>query len=236
MIILEFDLSYYTHQGQRVNNEDYASFKPINNSLLAVVADGLGGHKNGAEASHLAVDSLIQTLSNESYEDEKLIYAIQKANFLVHSNEQCGLTTIAVLWLNDCQAFTAHVGDTRIYQFRNNKIIFQSSDHSVVQLGVSAGKITYEEARTHKDRNKLLRALGNSEHSTVECHSLSVQSGDRFLLCTDGFWEAITEEKMTSALRTSQDSKSWLSYLYRLVDQRNYQRQDNHTAIAIFVN
>lgn len=233
---MEFDLSYYTHQGQRANNEDYASFKKINNSLLAVVADGLGGHKNGEVASQYVVHSLVQHLNSCPFEDDQLISAIQKASSLIHEEERCGLSTIAALWIKDGYALAAHVGDTRIYQFRNDQIIFQSKDHSVVQVGVLTGKITPEEARSHKDRNKLLRALGNSELPKVDCTTLSIQSGDRFLLCTDGLWEAVNEAQMHSELLASSNSKSWLSRLYRLVKQYNNPRQDNHTAISIFIN
>lgn len=233
---MEFDLSYYTHQGQRTNNEDYASFKKINNSLLAVVADGLGGHKNGEAASRFVVHSLIQALDSCPFEDDQLISAIQKASSLIQEEEQCGLSTVAALWIKDGYAFAAHVGDTRIYQFRNDQIIFQTKDHSVVQIGVLTGRITPEEARNHKDRNKLLRALGNCELPKVDCSTLSIQSGDRFLLCTDGLWEAVNKAQMHSELLSSSNSKSWLCRLYRLVEQYNNPRQDNHTAISIFIN
>lgn len=235
VMIMEFDLSHYTHQGQRDYNEDDASFVQANNALFAVVADGLGGHKNGKMASQMVVQSMIRTIRDSVFDEDQLILSIQKADRLVKSEGECGLSTVAALWIKGAQALAAHVGDTRIYQFRDGRIIFQSTDHSFVQVGVSTGRISPEEARTHKDRNKLLRALGNEEPAKADCRVLNLRAGDAFLLCTDGLWEGVTEERMLSTLRASENSPMWLSRLYQLVKQRNYERQDNHTAIAIMV-
>ena len=93
------------------------------------------------------------------------------------------------------------MGDTRIYQFRDDAIIYQSTDHSLAQLGVMAGDLKLEDIRSNKDRNKLFRALGDRRTPKVAEKLLDILPGDRLLLCSDGFWEGIWEEEMLRCAR-----------------------------------
>ncbi|MBR0208923.1 MAG: serine/threonine-protein phosphatase [Oscillospiraceae bacterium] len=232
---MHISLSYYTHIGRRPNNEDALAVAEGKGGALACVADGLGGHQNGEFASRAATDELRRLFEEESFGGSELKEAVMRADAAVrrvHETAPGALTTIAALWLGEYRAVAAHVGDSRIYQFRDGKVLYQSVDHSAAQLAVMAGEITPQQIRTHRDRNKLLRVLGGEREPKVSQQPLDVRPGDRFLICSDGFWEQITEETMLALARGGGDAASWLDDMRAAVQPR---ARDNNTAIAILV-
>lgn len=231
---MTFDLSYYSALGSRKNNEDAVSVTE-NSGLLAIVADGLGGQDNGEYASWQAVHTLEEELSTQTVSTKALEKAIVEANMdicALQSKHPGAQTTIAVVWLGEEYAEAMHVGDTRIYQFRGDSILYQSVDHSVAQLGVMAGDLRPEEIRTHRDRNKLFRALGDPQMPKIAKRRLDLQKGDRLLLCSDGFWEGIVEKEMLRLARLTASSEVWLAKMREIAEPA---ASDNNTAIAIMV-
>lgn len=236
---MEISISYYTARGKRQNNEDAVSLLEGSNSLLAVVADGLGGHEAGEVASNHAVATLNRLLQAQTPEEDDLIDAIRQANQEIYEmqNAQSHMrTTVAALWLGDYRTIAANVGDSRIYQFRNGRIVYQSTDHSVAQMAVLVGEVEKSELRRSKDRNKLIRVVGEANPPKVDCVELTVQAGDRFLLCSDGFWEPVTEERMLETMASSATAQQWLRLMRQEVERANNPTQDNHTAIALIVD
>lgn len=236
---MEISISYYTARGKRQNNEDAVSLLEGSNSLLAVVADGLGGHEAGEVASNHAVATLNRLLQAQTPEEDDLIDAIRQANQEIYEmqNAQSHMrTTVAALWLGDYRTIAANVGDSRIYQFRNGRIVYQSTDHSVAQMAVLVGEVEKSELRRSKDRNKLIRVVGEANPPKVDCVELSVQTGDRFLLCSDGFWEPVTEERMLETMASSATAQQWLRLMRQEVERANNPTQDNHTAIALVID
>ena len=152
----------------------------------------------------------------------------------MHTDGNQMMTTVAVLWADGTEAFAANVGDTRLYQFRNGQVAFQAIDHSVAQLSVFSGEITQAQLRGYAGRNHLLRALGAEEEVQVELNDLEIQPGDRFLLCSDGFWELILEEEMLS-WGGEDTAAQWLERMKALAVSRCGAQGDNHSAIAIVV-
>lgn len=224
----------YTNKGKRDINEDSLDICQNNESCLAIVADGLGGHENGEVASHIAVDSVINFLANKEFDEDELLYALIFANDQIIKANISGHSTAAALWINDDTAFAGHVGDTRIYQFRDDKIVFQSVDHSIVQLSVLVGDLSIDDLRNHKDRNKLYRVLGDpATDLKPSSDEVGVRSGDHFLLCSDGFWEVITESIMLETLSRSSSPQSWLDEMVRIIETVDAPKQDNYTAICI---
>lgn len=236
---MDISISYYTATGKRQNNEDAVSLLEGGNSLLALVADGLGGHDDGEVASGKAVASMNRALQGRQPDEDLLTDAVRQASRDVHKARQPGhtmRTTMAALWLGDYGALAANVGDSRIYQFREDRIVYQSLDHSVAQMAVLVGELEQSEIRRSKDRNKLIRVLGDENDPKVDLQPLLVKPGDRFLLCSDGFWEPVTEEKMLQTMAQSTTAQQWLSQMRRIVEQAGNPNQDNHTAIALIVN
>jgi serine/threonine protein phosphatase PrpC len=236
---MNISISYYSEKGKRPKNEDAVSLLESSNGLLAIVADGLGGHDDGEIASQQAVNTMNLLLSPNQPDESKMIEAIQQASrdiFAQQKSTRNMLTTVAALWVSNTYAIAANVGDSRIYQFRNGKIIYQSLDHSVAQMAVLVGELDQSEIRTSKDRNRLVRVLGNEKAPKVDIKCLSVRQDDCFLLCSDGFWEAVTEEKMIETMLNANTADQWLSDMRRIVEKTNKPNQDNHTAIALTIN
>jgi len=231
--------AYYTSIGKRSRNEDNISLQQNDSNTIAIIADGLGGEKNGELASQTTIKAVNGQLSCDNAEKEQISDAILHANdeiLKLQGNGNKMKSTIAVLCINNGNAIVANVGDTRIYQFRKNKIIFQSTDHSVSQMCVSAGTISVDEIRGHIDRNRLTNALGSRGEVDVDITECSCKNGDAFLLCSDGFWEYVLEDEMCNDLSETKDSNEWLTRMRSRVEERISSNGDNHSAITIIVN
>lgn len=236
---MDISISYYTAKGKRQNNEDSVSLLEGSNTLLAIVADGLGGLDDGELASRQAVSSINAQLQSAAPQEDLLVDAIRQASRDIYRIQPRGKTmrtTVAALWIGDYAVMAANVGDSRIYQFRGDRILYQSMDHSVAQMAVLVGELEQSQIRQSRDRNKLVRALGDQEPPRVDSEQLTVRNGDRFLLCSDGFWETVTEEDMLHTMASSATAREWLGQMRQLVENANVAGQDNHTAIAIIVN
>lgn len=222
--------------GRRDNNEDSFNIVLNGESLIAIVADGLGGHVNGEVASKIATETIPQSLVDKEFDEDELGYAILQANAAICKTNSAACTTVASLWINSDSAVAAHVGDSRIYQFRDGKIIFQTEDHSMVQISISLGQLPPNSCRHHKDRNKVYNVLGDeNERPKVDIHELDVLPGDRFLLCSDGFWEPITEECMLKSIFDAHSPQTWLDTMTAIIQEANHPKQDNYTAITVFI-
>lgn len=230
---MNVSVSYYSECGIRNNNEDSVSIVKLPDGILAIVADGLGGYDNGEIASSKAVRILSQYARSKQMDADGLAQAICEANDLIFSENTKMKTTIAVLLLRDTECVALHVGDSRIYQIRNGEIIFQSLDHSVAQLAVLVGELSADELRSHPDQHRLVRALGGPRTPKIAIDTLETQSGDYFLLCSDGFWEPVTENMMIESLAEHNGVEDWLAVMKKTAQAYS---KDNHSAIAIKIN
>ncbi|WP_295583881.1 protein phosphatase 2C domain-containing protein [uncultured Lamprocystis sp.] len=229
-----------SHPGGRALNEDAAGHA----DGCWVLADGLGGHGGGEVAAQIAVDTLLAAAAQGPLTDpEALAQALLAADVAIHTRQEADprlermRTTVVVLASDGCAALWAHVGDSRLYHFRDGRIRFQTADHSVPQALVKAGEITAAEVRFHEDRNRLLRTLGNDKdlRPTLAETLLPLATGDAFLLCTDGWWEYVTEPEMEVALAKSASPAQWLQTMATGLLRRAPMDHDNFTAIALFV-
>lgn len=235
---MELNIAYYTARGMREVNQDAVTIMENDKGVLAVVADGLGGHDCGEVASDMAVKSIIRQLQNSRPGEAAVAEAVETAGreiFEAQKETQKMRTTVAVLWIDERLAISANVGDTRIYQMRDNDIIYQSTDHSVAQMAVLVGELAPDRIRQSPDRNKLIRVLGDANTPKVDTKILYVKQGDRFLLCSDGFWGVVTEEEMLKTLSRTKTANEWLAEMRWMVDAFADEKQDNHTAIAMIV-
>lgn len=233
---MNISFSCYSEIGKREKNEDSFSVKEDKYGLLAVVADGLGGHAFGEVASGCAVEAINQYLQDKEYGAQTLEQAIIKANSDIcdiHSTNEGAQTTVAALWIGDHHALAMHVGDTRIYQFRGGNVVFRSKDHTYAQLAVENGEITADEIRIYPYRNYLYGSLGNDAMPDVEKNVLELKAGDLLLICSDGFWEKILDSEMMDCADDTRDAEVWLARMRRVVSPF---ADDNNTAIAVVVN
>jgi PPM family protein phosphatase len=202
---------------QRENNEDrYSYWEPAGDpqfplkGRLAIVADGMGGYEGGQEASRIAVEVIEEVYANAGSGDPRtwLLQGFQAAHqriqeYAVKYPELHGMgTTCTAMALLDHQLYFAHVGDSRLYLVRASSISRLTHDHSYVSRLVENGVLRAEEAESHPQRHILTAALGAGNTITPDssAQSVSLESGDVLVLCTDGLWGLLTESEIQSAV------------------------------------
>jgi serine/threonine protein phosphatase PrpC len=205
-----------SHVGKiRSNNQDsgYAG------RHLFIVADGMGGHAGGDVASAIATKRLAEADTDYPVAEDAeqaLRSAMIAANSLLaetvfeHSElTGMGTTVSGILRVGD-QVALAHIGDSRIYRFRDGELEQVTADHTFVQRLVDSGRITAEEAAVHPRRSVLMRVLGDVDAAPeIDTKILDTQPGDRWLLCSDGLSSYVSEERLTAILggvRSPQDA------------------------------
>ena len=232
----EYRFSSYSSIGGRENNEDACSAEDFADGCLFIVADGLGGCDCGEVASNLAVQT-IRSYYQANAEESDIEEAVNLANSRIIDAQDDGKkkmkTTVTVAQVAKDRVTLAHVGDSRIYAFQNGQIVYQSIDHSASQMAVLVGKITPDQIRHHEDRNILTRALGVSYDLKVDITSLGVWEYDALLLCSDGFWEYITEDEMCKCLQQARSPEQWLEAMRRIADAAAPHNRDNNTAVVM---
>lgn len=229
--------------GGRSENQDSAGWADTPLGLLVVVCDGMGGAKGGKYASELAVDTIVSDVSGVSPDSDPcsvIKNAVSHANTVIYEegqkDEYKGMgTTLTVLLLTDKNAIAAHVGDSRIYQLRNGKKIFRTEDHSMVFEMVKAKVISEEQARLSDCSNVILKALGVAESVEPDMSVIQYGKGDRFVLCTDGFWSAFEEETLIKKLSWKGDLESSLDSLAVEIDRIGKDDGGNHDNLTAAV-
>ncbi len=229
----------YTDVGGRGNNEDALAVAVADHGHLFLVADGLGGHDNGEEASKLAVDEIKRIFleSGQAFDPEKAILSANELILKKQKEEGSSMkTTVTLAWVREKMTVFAHVGDSRIYAFDKNGIVYQSPDHSVSYLAFKMGEISLGEIRSHRDRNKLTRALGVSEDISVHTSTLDNSDYMGILMCSDGLWEYVYEDEMTALLQSASSPKEWIEEMRKLHAKRVDGKHDNNTAVAVITD
>lgn len=174
---------------------------------LFLVADGMGGHQQGEEASRLASQGagrfLLENLLPVLFEDELppedavkgwVTEAVRKAQELVLTQVPGSGTTLTLALAIGDDLVTAHVGDSRLYLLRpEGQLILKTKDHSLVNRLVELGEISHSEADQHPQRNVLYRALGQSDDLQPDICVIPFEKGDRILICSDGLWGVLAD-------------------------------------------
>ncbi len=206
-------LAGITHTGcVRQRNEDniFYAANLANGQLLAVVADGMGGHAGGAIASHIAVSEFEQAWQRDAQrvlDDRWLAETLRAANRQVclqadgdPALESMGSTVVALLVAGNV-AHIGHIGDSRCYRQTANHLSQLTTDHTVVQQMVDEGALTPAEAARSPIRNYLTRCLGlHGKECEMDLRSLPVNAGDRFLLCSDGLTNMLSHDEIEAVL------------------------------------
>lgn len=206
---MEFSFYAVTHSGLvRDNNEDYYLIpKSPCCDGLAVIADGMGGHRSGEVASKLAVDTFstvfnCQKDASSMPVSEQLLCALNESNNAVYkaAREKFSLnnmgTTLTACYVENGKATFINVGDSRAYLVRNRRIDQITCDHSVVQELLLKDIITEEEAKTHPQKNVITRAIGIEPTVLGDIFIKDIQDGDYIVLCTDGLTSHIRIEEL----------------------------------------
>jgi PPM family protein phosphatase len=233
----------------RANNQDSWAVVgdgecPFGMDCLLVVADGMGGHRGGATASHLAVSTIARYFAVERQlgtGDDTLrlaaaAAAVSEANQAIYQESSAdprlaGMGTTCTLLLSvGFRLYIGHVGDSRAYLFRSGRAHQLTSDHSVVAEQVRRGLMTAEQAEHDERRHMLLRAVGARPEVEVDTFSVDPQLGDTLLLCSDGLTNMLGDEQLAALTDAAAEPAEACSRLIAAANARG--GEDNITAIV----
>ena len=210
---------------QRENNKDsYLYWEPSGDDefqrkgRLAVIADGMGGHEGGQEASRMAVETVREIYDQAFHDDPQA--ALMESFAAAHARIQDfaernpvfhGMgTTCTAMVLRGRQLYFAHVGDSRLYLVRDARILRLTRDHSYVSRLVENGIVRAEDAEKHPQRHILTAALGAGREVAIDGaeQGLPLHEGDELLLCTDGLWGVVSEQELETAVSGNTPAES----------------------------
>jgi protein phosphatase len=233
---------------RRGHNED--AFLVMPEAGLFAVADGLGGHASGEVASRMAVEELARAWetadpghdpASVAHQEARLREAIAAANRAIHDRSRAsatpagmGTTLVAGCFVEGGPLLVAHVGDSRAYLFRQGALRRLTEDHSLLQDFIRQSNPTPAEIEAYPHKNVIVRALGMRDEVVVDVSSLDVEEGDLLLLCCDGLFGMIPDERMEAILRA--EGSEILRADQALVDAANDAGgADNVTSVLVQV-
>lgn len=234
-----------SNAGGRENNEDSVGMYQNEQEYCFVLADGLGGHGKGEVASRLAVETCVNVFAQEGAGEEVLSQSFDQAQQAILKGQkedyhaQDMKTTLVLLHVGEEEIRWGHIGDSRLYYFKNKKLAERTLDHSVPQMLVAAGQIKEKQIRNHPDRNRLLRVLGiDWDAPKYQIGEMTAREGSQaFLLCSDGFWELIDEKKMQHCLKKAKTPGQWLTLMEEIVKKNGQgKNMDNYSAVAVWLD
>lgn len=240
-------VGFKTDKGlRRSNNED--AFFVMKNDKVFIVADGVGGNNSGEIASRTTVSSIAEYIESnpivDSDRDEDIeryfLNCIRKVNLAIIElskkvPENNGMaTTVVLAYIHKDILYIMNIGDSRAYVLRNRKLNLITEDHTYVNTLVKAGLITPQEAEHHEKKNMITRAVGADDIVEPDFFSVKLEAEDQVLLCTDGLYNEVSENKITEVLLNS-DSQS--DACKQLITIANVQGgHDNITLVVIKIN
>src|SRR6266571_1076768 len=225
-----------TGRRRRRNEDAYVVAPP-----LFAVADGMGGAQAGEVASKLAAAALEDTDPGALSGSERVISLIQEANRRVYERSNAdpsasGMgTTMTVALVEGSVVTFGHVGDSRAYLARDGRLEQLTDDHSLVNELMKSGKLSPEEAETHPQRSVITRAIGTDPDVDVDTFSVPAQTGDLFLLCSDGLTDMVGEDTILGVVERHRDDID--KALRTLVKEANRGGgEDNITVVAFEIS
>lgn len=234
-----FDSYAFTDAGGREENQDAVGKQETDRGAFYVVADGLGGHRLGNLASEIVVEKMGAVWrENGIRNSEEMLEAVKRANEAVlqlQKERYCASkSTVAALAITEEGACWAHSGDSRVYYISGGSLEAVTEDHSVAYKKYKAGEISKEQIASDEDQSSLLRALGNERRWEPNISGAEKLKADAaFLLCSDGFWEYISDEEILTAFRTAKSAEEWGEKMLQTIRARFKDGHDNYSLIAV---
>jgi len=221
-------------------NEDAVETVEINNGLLAVLCDGVGGDNGGELAARIALKSAMYFFNASESDDylEKIKLAIDESNSFVinHSSTSIPLknmaTTLEIIYLKENIVYWGHIGDSRIYHLKSKRLNQITKDHSLVQKLLDEGYITHKQAVNHPQKNIIIKALGDNAiiEPDVSKIKLNENEENRFFICSDGVSNLISDAEIEKVL-ISEDIEEIKNRLIKMIKLRG--AADDYSFIII---
>ncbi|MCR4716295.1 MAG: Stp1/IreP family PP2C-type Ser/Thr phosphatase [Lachnospiraceae bacterium] len=229
---------------KRNTNQDYlfCSDEPVGAfPNLYIVADGMGGHRAGDHASHMAVDRFVQLAEQTKQTNpvtlmRTLLSWVNEEIYQEAMSDEAyygmGTTFVAITVING-MGYVLNVGDSRLYKISNYEIKQVTLDHSMVEELVRSGDLTPQEARRHPRRNIITRAVGVGETVLPDFFEIELSKGDQILLCSDGLSNMIQDDELLSIVTSDKNIDDKVRYL---IDRANYYGGYDNIAAVLVVN
>ena len=234
--------------GMRATNQDAIGEARDGDLACFVIADGTGGHHGGEVAARIAVDAVLGAFrAAPAFGAPALLaYAALATTHVAQARRAdpqlaAMSTTVAALLIDEraARAVWAHLGDSRVYLFRDSRVHAATRDHSLAQQLVDAGYASAAELRQHPQRHVLLAAVGAEGNlAAAASDEVVLEAGDALLVCSDGLWESVLDDEMAQLLSASAASADWLAALCARADcaaGAAGKARDNYSAYAIRV-
>jgi serine/threonine protein phosphatase PrpC len=241
---MRFSVYQESHIGGRKTNQDRMGYSFTRDTILLLLADGMGGHILGDMAAAIAMQTIGNLFQQQAHPMIGRPERFLEDSFLAAHNEihryrsvnnlpETPRTTIVACLIQNGNAYWAHCGDSRLYWMRNGQILLRTKDHSRLETLIAQGKIDPSERHTHPDRNKLFNCLGAPNAPIVELsRRANLQAGDLLLLCSDGLWSVLPDHTLAQSLHEHTIVRAIPDLIRSAVDIAGKQ-SDNVTALAM---
>ena len=241
---MKYQLAYHSLAGGRATNQDRVVCAERDNAVLMVLADGLGGHEGGALAAEILTQTALRAFEAVrqpviTKPSAFLALTIMQAHKAIFARGQAQVppisprTTCVLCLVQNGYAYWAHVGDSRLYHFRNGQALTRTLDHTLTEQMHIDGLLSEEEMKRHPEKARLLKAVGGSHAPSVSLGEETVlQRNDALLLCTDGLWEALSADELYGFLKYATLDEG-VEEMLLAAEHRMKQRADNLSAICL---
>ena len=235
---MDIESASHADVGSRDEQQDRVAILPGDGELLVVLADGMGGHEDGALAAQTVIDTARDHFTATNADNPVNLLTLiatsshERINALGDKRDTSPHSTCVLLYVEAATTAWAHVGDSRLYRFHRGRLEERTIDHSVVEIMRLQGRISEEEMKTHPSQNQLYGALGGAQRPEVETCCRDTQDSDGFLLASDGLWGNVLAEEMESVIQ-SRHLATAVCELVQVAKARGGPRCDNISAAAI---
>ena len=237
MIAARWEVASHTDIGGREEQQDRVLSLQKAGACLLVLADGMGGHAGGSLAAEAVMEVARQRFAasvdadSEDLVREVILGAHERIQAVGMELHIAPHSTCVVLHLTPRRATWAHVGDSRLYRFRDGHLAGRTVDHSMVELMRLQGRITEEEMKTHPDQNKLFEALGGGAAPSLEVGRAAASEFDAFLLASDGLWSHASDRELAGAV----GARDLVAAVHGLVDRAKVRGGSSGDNISVLV-
>ncbi|MCZ2258834.1 Stp1/IreP family PP2C-type Ser/Thr phosphatase [Sporosarcina sp. G11-34] len=243
--MLQFEVLSDIGKKRTINEDSAAVYTHPEGIILAIIADGMGGHQGGGFASSTAVkvigEQFMELDSSEFTTEENWTEWLKEAIFHVNrllfeyaseNDELEGMgTTLEVALVRGRSCLISHVGDSRVYAINQDGVHQITRDHSYVNVLLDSGEITEEEAEVHPQRNWIMKAVGSEKHIYPDLHSIELDDDTFLLICTDGLSNKVDSESMLNIMLSETGLREKVETLVELANSQG--GEDNISVIAL---
>jgi serine/threonine protein phosphatase PrpC len=226
--------------GNRDEQQDRLTVLHSGNTHLLIVADGMGGQEGGAQAAQTVIDVATRRFSQGISDKPGMFLAMtcleahQAIKAQAKGSTSTSGSTCVMVYLQGNVAFCVHVGDSRMYQIRDNNLVFKTSDHSISQLIKKHGGVDTNGPDDQAMQNQLYMCLGGKNEVVPELSATKVEHGDLLLLCSDGFWNQYNEQEMLANMEAGVLDKEKVEQLAGLANQQGQGQSDNISLLCAY--